>query len=145
MLQKSISAAALSLVLLGAGACSPPPEPEAAPSLTGTVWQLQQIQYNDDTLLVAEPPESYTIEFLENGQVGVQADCNRVLGEFTTTDDSRLTITLGPSTLAACPPESIDTQFVEALSSAAIYFFQEGDLYIDLKYDSGTMQFSAPE
>lgn len=109
--------------------------------LTDTVWQLQQIQYNDGTLLAPDAPENYTVEFMEDGQLAVQADCNRVLGEFTG-DSSSLAITLGASTLAACGPNSLNAQFTQALSNAALYFFQDDDLLIDLKFDSGTMQFS---
>lgn len=122
----------------------PPEEISADPTLTDTLWQLQQIQYNNDTLIEPDAPENYTIEFMQNGEVGIQADCNRVLGTYTE-DGSSISIELGPSTLAACPPESIDTEYLQALEAAAIYFFQEGDLFIDMKFDTGTIQFSAAE
>ena len=77
-----------------------------------------------------------TVEFLDDGQLGIQADCNRVLGEYVG-ESGILDITLGPSTLAACGPDSIDTEFTRALSNASLYFFQDGDLFIDLIYDSG--------
>jgi uncharacterized lipoprotein YbaY len=112
------------------------------PSLTNTVWQLQHIQYNNDTLLEASDPEHYTIEFLDDGQLSIRADCNQVLGTYTV-DESSLAIALGPTTLAACPPESIDQEYLQALQGAAIYFFEEGDLLIDLKFDTGIMRFSA--
>jgi heat shock protein HslJ len=44
--------------------------------------------------------------------------------------------------MAACPEGSLGDTFVSQLGGAAIYFFQEGDLYIDLMFDSGTMRFS---
>jgi heat shock protein HslJ len=142
---RTISATAVSLVWLGSAACTPPKTPMDEPMLTDTVWQLQQIQFNDGTLLTPDNPANYAVEFMADGQLGVQADCNRVLGEFTE-DGSSLAITLGPSTLAACGPESIDTEFTQSLSNAALYFFQADDLFIDLAFDSGTMQFSpAPE
>lgn len=109
--------------------------------LTGTVWELQQIQYNNDTLLEADPPENYTLEFMEDGTVGVRADCNVARGTYTA-EDSSIAITLGPTTLVACPPESIDTEFLQGLSSAAIYFFEGDDLYLDMMADAGTLKFS---
>jgi heat shock protein HslJ len=112
------------------------------PTLVGTVWKLQQIQFNDDTLLIADPPENYTVEFLADGQVAVQADCNRGSGSFTTTDN-RLTIGELATTRAACPPGSISDDFLRALGNSAGYFFQDGSLFIDLGFDTGTMQFSA--
>jgi hypothetical protein len=44
--------------------------------------------------------------------------------------------------MAACPEGSLEDEFVRGLTAAAIYFIKDGDLYIDLKYDSGTMRFS---
>lgn len=144
-LPRSVPTIALALVALGSSACMVPiEETEAGPSLTDTVWELQQIQYNNDTQLVPEDPADYTIEFLEGGDASIKADCNQVLGSYTE-DGSSITIELGPSTLAACAPESIDTEYLQALESAAIYFFRDGDLYIDMIVDTGTIQFSAAE
>ena len=71
------------------------------PMLTGSVWQLQQIQFGDGTVVTPSDPANYTVEFLDDGQLGIQADCNRVLGEYVG-ESGILDITLGPSTLAAC-------------------------------------------
>lgn len=144
-LQRTASVTAACLVVLGSAACTLPKTPDEGPMLTGTEWQLQQIQYSDDTLIVPNNSENYTVSFMEDGQLAVKADCNQVLGQFEGSD-SMLAITLGPSTLAACGPDSVDTEFTQALSNAALYFFQDDDLFIDLASDSGTMQFSpAPE
>ncbi len=112
-------------------------------SLTNTVWQLEQIQYNDDKQLEATPGD-YTVEFMDDGQVSIRADCNQAGGSFTE-DGSSLSIDLGPTTLAACPPESIAGDYLQALQNSGGYFFQDGDLFIDLKADTGTMRFSAQD
>jgi len=44
--------------------------------------------------------------------------------------------------IMTCPAGSLEDEFVRGLSGAATYFIKDGDLYIDLKYDSGTMRFS---
>jgi heat shock protein HslJ len=111
-------------------------------ALTGKTWELQQIQFNDGRLLTPESPQNYTVEFTSAGEVLVQADCNRAIGGFTQAADSRISITMGPTTLAACPPNSISDDFLRALDNANLYFFRGNDLFIDLKFDSGTMQFS---
>ena len=111
--------------------------------LTGTVWELQQIQYNNDTRLKPDDPENYTIQFFEDSTVGIQADCNVVRGTYDT--ESAEFITLGASTLAACPPESIDAEFRTGLEEAAIYFFEDGNLYMDLPVDTGTLMFAPAE
>ena len=113
-----------------------------APSLTGTVWQLEQIRYNSDTRIETASPSDYTIEFMEDGQLSIRADCNQALGSFTE-DGSSLSIDLEPTTLAACPPESVAPEYLQSLQSAGIYFFQDGKLFIDLQADTGTMQFSS--
>lgn len=56
-------------------------------------------------------------------------------------DGTAITIALGPSTMAACPKDSLGERFAGQLADAAIYCFRSGDLYMDLKYDSGTMRF----
>lgn len=113
----------------------------AEPTLTGTVWQWQQTQMNDGTLITPVDPARYTIEFLEDGTVGIQSDCNRITGTYTV-DGNNLTLTLGAKTMAMCPEDTQDMQFEAGLNGVASYFFQDGDLYMDLKFDSGTMKFS---
>ena len=36
----------------------------------------------------------------------------------------------------------MEDEFVRGLTAAAVYFVKDGDLFIGLKYDSGTMRFS---
>ena len=36
---------------------------------------------------------------------------------------------------------SLEDEFARTLSAAAIFFIKNADLYIDLKYDTGTMRF----
>jgi heat shock protein HslJ len=85
------------------------------------------------------------IEFLADGQVAVQADCNRVAGTYTV-NGNLLVITLGPSTLAACPPGSLGDVFVQQLGNIRSYFFKGENLILEIKFDSGSMIFapSAP-
>lgn len=113
-------------------------------SLIGTVWQLEQIRYNNDTQVVTDNPSDYTIEFMDDGHLSIRADCNRAMGSFTEKDSS-LSVELGPTTLAACGPESVASDYLQGLQNAVIYFFQDGKLFIDLQADAGTMQFSRQE
>jgi len=113
------------------------------PMLTGTLWQLEEIVYNNDTVTVPDNPELYSVQFFEDGTVGVRADCN--VGNGTFDPDSNEFITLQAFTLAACGPDSLDDEFRQGLDNAAIFFFQDGDLFLDLFADAGTMRFSAAE
>ncbi len=117
------------------------PAPEQQPPLTGKTWQW--VSTTDPVGVTTVPdPSSYTILFNEDGSAAIQADCNNV-GASYTADGSSISITMGPSTLAACPSESLDQVFLAGLENAAIYFFEEGDLYMDMQADGGTMRFSA--
>ena len=137
----SVARIAMSVLILGA-VLNVKSISAGEPSLLGSVWALQQIAYNNDTTLQPEESSRYTIEFLEDGTVHIRADCNIVRGTYGQDLQGDFSITPGPSTLAACPPDSSDREFLQALSSAAIYFFRDSDLYLDLKADVGTMQFS---
>jgi heat shock protein HslJ len=90
---------------------------------------------------VVPDPENYTITFNSDGTFSAKVDCNQVAGDFTTSG-SDLTITPGPSTLAACPDGSLDSLYLEGLGKAASYSIADETLTITLT-DEGTMQFSA--
>jgi heat shock protein HslJ len=114
---------------------------DAGENLIGVTWIWQQTRYNNDTNATPQDPSRYTIAFKPDGALNIRADCNRAGGKYTM-QKSTLTIEVTHSTRAACPPDSLEQTFLRDLNSAAIYFIREGYLYIDLKYDSGTMQFS---
>ncbi|WP_158500453.1 META domain-containing protein [Xenococcus sp. PCC 7305] len=109
-------------------------------NLIGNIWQLQEIRYNNDELIEVANPDNYTIEFLPDGQLAIKADCNRALGAYTQ-DGSSISIEIGATTRALCPPESISEQYLRDLQAATIFFFKDGYLYFDLKFDTGTMKF----
>ena len=114
--------------------------------ITGPVWQWVQTLYNDDRNIVPDDPENYTLQFMEDGTVRVKADCNQKGGTVSISPkEKRISIEITRSTMAFCTKGSLEDEFVKGLSAAAIYFIKNGDLYIDLKYDSGTMRFLKQE
>ncbi len=120
------------------------PTPPLSASLTAVTWQW--VSFTDPLGHAAiQDPAQYTISFDEpvdgSGQVAIKADCNNVIGTYMI-DGSSISVVLGPSTLVACQEGSLDQQFLAKLSSAAIFFFQEGDLFMDLMADAGTMGFT---
>lgn len=116
------------------------PEP-AAPTLTGVTWQWEHFASGAEAFDVTEP--NYTLTFGDEGALHIKADCNTVLGRYTA-EDSTLTITLGPSTLVACPEESLGSDFTSYLRQAAVYSFtDDGKLLIELPADSGSLTFAA--
>lgn len=113
----------------------------ASESLSGVVWKWQQFQSSDESVVKPENPGAYTLEFLAEGALAVGADCNRATGTYTV-DGSLLTLEVTAMTMAACPPGSLATQYVEYLNNVVSYVFKDGNLYLALKFDSGIMEFT---
>ena len=107
----------------------------------GIVWKWQRTAYNNDTRV--EPPDSarYTILLMPEGHLSVRLDCNAGGGRYTLAGSS-LTLNLTHTPMAACPPGSLAQVFMKDLAAARIAFLRDGELYLDLIYDSGTMKFA---
>ncbi len=41
----------------------------------------------------------------------------------------------------ACGPDSQEQQFLRDLQGAAVWFLKKGDLYLDIRADTGTIRF----
>jgi heat shock protein HslJ len=134
-----------STAVVGAATAPAVPKPaaggEGMKGLTGAVWKWEKTQFNDGTSVTVADPNRYLVEFLANGSLAIKADCNQVGGRYTV-DGKNLTIQLGPSTLAACPPDSQATEFLKELSEVASYRFADGKLILELKLDAGAMTFA---
>ena len=112
--------------------------PEAE-DITGGVWKWHQSLYNNDQKSVPPNPSHYTISFNPDGTINIQADCNRGGGTFSI-KGKRISLEVTHTTRAMCPPESLEQAFIKDLNASNIFFFSEGNLYIDLKYHKGTMK-----
>ena len=109
-------------------------------AMTDVTWEWMQFTDPAQQFEVSDPGK-YTVEFHSDGTLNVKADCNLAQGGFTI-EESSLSVEIGPMTLAACPPESRSDDFVKYLGFSANYFFEDGNLYIDLMADGGTLVFS---
>ena len=61
-----------------------------------------------------------------------QADCNQVSGTYTIEGEAILTITLGPSTMAACGEDSLSDRYLEALVTTTTYSIAENQMTLTL-------------
>ena len=109
--------------------------------ITGIVWKWQQTLYNNDDRTIPGDPNRYTIIFEPGGKFNIQADCNRGGGRFSV-EGTRIAIEEPYTTRAMCPPDSLEKEFIKNLNAARIYFIRKDNLYLDLKYDTGTMMFA---
>jgi len=109
-------------------------DPAAMLTTTTWRWTLEYSASGEQTTL--ENSDDYTVTFAEDGSVAIQADCNRANGSYTVEADA-LTITLGPTTLAACPEGSRGEAFLNYLGAATGLSFEGSNLNIALNPDSG--------
>ncbi len=112
----------------------------AGPGLVGATWQWAGLTTPLEQTEIADPSR-YTIQFNLDGTASIMADCNLVGATYSADAAGAITISLGPSTLALCPEDSQDQLFLQSLGSAAIYFNEDGQLFLDLMADAGTMRF----
>lgn len=103
------------------------------PELLGSLWYWQ---------IEGSPNANYTIEFLAEGTIGFQADCNRGRAHFEVMGQNQLLIDLPVMTRAACPPGSQEAAFVEQLMSSSSYAFEGSTLVLYPKVYPGIMRFS---
>jgi heat shock protein HslJ len=103
-------------------------------------WQWQSTQPPTGPAVVVNDPTRYTITFAPDGSVQVKADCNQVGGAYTLSG-SKLTITLGPATLVACPPDSQDDEFLGGLNQVTGFTVVGNNLELGLS-GGGQMVFA---
>ena len=128
-----------------------PPTPYAATPAAGAktadeptnraqpVWYWLGTIKSEAAIWVLDP-QAYTLN-LADGQVAIQADCNRGSGAYTLQNDS---LSLGPIALTrrACQPGSRGEHYAIQLQSARRVTEQNGVLQLDLGNDGGTMFFA---
>jgi heat shock protein HslJ len=125
----------LSFVALVA-ACVP-----SSGSLTNTTWKWSgSTTTTPASQSVVPNPNNYTILFKPNNTFEAKADCNQVSGSWSTDNGNAIDIKLGPSTLAACGPDSLAPQFMAGLDKATNYVLDTNGLTLTLGTE-GTMTF----
>ena len=117
-------------------------QPTGGSSLTGVVWQWQHTVTNTDSM-TPDDPGRYTVEFGSDGRASIRADCNRGFGSFEVTGNQ---LSFGPiaTTLAACPPGSLDSDFLRQLNDVAVFATDGNRLNIGLKSSVAVMIFVNP-
>jgi len=111
-----------------------------ASAVIGVEWKWLASRYNNHAEARPADPVLYRLRLEPDGSLRARVDCNQAGGRYRI-DGSALAIELTHSTLAACEPGSLDQNFRRDLGAVAIYFVRKGKLYLELKHDSGTMEF----
>ncbi len=121
-----------------------PPTEAPRPAVVGPVWQWVSSTFMDGALLEPADPSRYTFQLLDDGNALVQADCN--FGTATYQDTSA-GFSFGPigTTKMACPPDSLDSEFLGQLRNTGRYEVSDDGLTIYLLEEAGIMQLRAAE
>jgi heat shock protein HslJ len=139
------------------GACSSPSPPLRNPEaeqvaherelelmrikLVGPTWGLVQIHWMGGGATVPSQPEWYTLQFSDDGQVQVRADCNRGHGAWTTTGRGKLQ--LGPLavTRAFCGDDPVNQRFLPDLEKVRSVEFTETRMRLIAPVDDVVLEF----
>jgi len=113
---------------------------DSGAEIVGPIWVWERFQGSDDRTLVVKEPEKYTLQLVAGGRFNIRADCNRGSGSYTL-DGSRLAFRLQIMTMAACPPDSLSDRYIRDLHEVVTYVLQDGTLHLNLKMDSGNLEF----
>jgi heat shock protein HslJ len=137
---KKLTIGLMILLVVALAACRR--QSEEAASIVGPTWQWEFYQdMADENNITVPDPENYTLTLNDDGTASIKADCNQVSWTYES-DESSLTFnTLGPSTLAFCGEESLDSVYLERLGATATYVLSDGKLFLNLQFDSGNMEF----
>lgn len=115
-----------------------------SPGVIGKTWHWVNFVTPKETITV-DLPEHYTIEFWADGRVALRADCNRGVGGFTLGADNRISFGEFGVTRALCPEGSLSDRYLRELSRVNSYFLKDGDFFLELPFDSGTLRFTAKQ
>ena len=125
---------------------SGPGSPAAASDSTASMdvkdvtWQWVRLTTPVEQLDV-DAPDRYTVRFGSDGRIALKADCNRGMGSYAVSADRRLTLKPIVLSRAMCPAGSLSDRFAKDVGRATSYFVKDGDLFLELPIDSGTLRF----
>lgn len=112
------------------------------PALIDIQWHWDAFMDQADLNSFEVPePNDYKILFQSDGTAQIKADCNVVQAQYTTDGSSSLTLMMGPSTMAFCGEESLDTLFLARLGEVVSYVIHDGILNLNLMADAGNLVF----
>ncbi|MCZ7670470.1 MAG: META domain-containing protein [Chloroflexi bacterium] len=98
--------------------------------MTNIPWQWVSTTDPKGSVTVNDPSR-YVILFNDDNSAFIKADCNNARATYVV-DGSNISIAPGATTMMACPDDSLDSVFLQQLSSGAIYFMNGGNLFMDL-------------
>lgn len=123
---------------------SPAASPTAAGGLPVVRWELRRILSENGTKAPDEPA-TYWLQFLPDGTVAIQADCNQAAGSYEVGAGGRLTLAELVSTKVACAKGSLGDTYLSSLEHVVSYRLAgdaEDRLVLSLMADGGQLEFA---
>ena len=101
-------------------------------------WQWTGSTYQGKENPIADPA-LYEVVYGSDGTLRVKADCNQASGTYTYDGGmvGSVRVTMGPSTLAACGPDSRSDELINSLMAAQDYRVQPGGSELQLNMPAG--------
>lgn len=131
-------------------ASSPTPTPTTAVSslppeaqqIVDRQWLWTQTQMSDGAVISTDANNSFSVTLQSDGRAVFTTDCNGGNGSYTIEGNN---ITFGPiaTTMMFCEGSNEGT-FYNNISNVQSYLVQDGNLYFQIKLDSGVMEFVPP-
>ena len=129
-------------LLIGAVQMAPAAWAQSTDEIIGIQWQWVQLTETEPAAQSVVPdPENYVLILNADGSVNLKADCNMVMWTYTLEDTTITFNTVGPSTLAFCGEDSLDTIFLEKLGKGGTVSLEDGRLVLELNENAGRMVF----
>ena len=118
-MKKTIFTALVCAMLLAiAGCCACRSNQKNAKPLKDTQWHLVQFEGKE----VDMPINSFNLILGQNGEVAGVGACNRLLGQYTTTDNYGINLGQVGTTMMLCPENGeLETKFVQMLGVITHY------------------------
>jgi heat shock protein HslJ len=109
-------------------------------NLSGTQWRWARTLFREGGERRPGNTAAYVLDFQRDGSLAVQADCNTGKGSYTS-DGATATLGTLTSTQAMCPGTSLSDVFLQQLQTSKTVLLKDDKLLINLKGDTGTMEF----
>lgn len=119
-----------------------PADSNSASDLTSKKWTWTKTQMSDGTEIApgAGSEQAFSLTFNPDGTVAATTDCNNGSGSYELGPDNALTFGPMATTMMFCEGSS-ETDFYQGLNNTGSYKIENGQLWLMLKMDSGTMIF----
>lgn len=128
------------VAMMACGTSDSPTTPDLDTEDPTGAWALQSFEPAGGAVVPIPDPSRYTLDLgvNERGRAHLRVDCN-VCNSSYEISGSAIGFGLMACTLAACPPDSFERDYIEALGATTI--FQRSGNSLILGYEGGVMHF----